>query len=175
MVPSIRASWELVEDQLKGQRAIIGYQREELVIEEIGERYKLNTPDGQTSEFVRVMTGSSISGAFKITNHNRGFNYTLNMAEAKPRPGTLVISYITWASGRISATPGQARWMGQDPVRFSLPPARQRLPRTPFSLSSQKKWRNWPFESSIFFVFQYQHVSLQFARGRAGGFRSFIW
>ena len=26
-----------------------------------------------------------------------------------------------------------------------------------------------------FFVFQYQHVSLQFARGRAGGFRSFIW
>ena len=41
VVPSIRASWELVGDQLKGQRAIVGYQREELAIPEIGEVYKL--------------------------------------------------------------------------------------------------------------------------------------
>ena len=33
---------------------IVGYQREELAIPEIGEVDKLNTPDGQTSQFVRV-------------------------------------------------------------------------------------------------------------------------
>ena len=38
MVPSIRASWELVGDQLKGQRAIVGYQREELAILETGSK-----------------------------------------------------------------------------------------------------------------------------------------
>ncbi|MBO9484807.1 hypothetical protein J7439_25810, partial [Salinisphaera sp. G21_0] len=41
-----------------------------------------------------AITGAAISGAIPVTNQNRGFNYTLNMAEAKPRPGTLVVSYI---------------------------------------------------------------------------------
>ena len=40
------------------------------------------------------ITGASISGSIEVTTQNRGFNYTLNMAEAKPRPGTLVVSYI---------------------------------------------------------------------------------
>ena len=40
------------------------------------------------------ITGAAISGTLEVTNQNRGFNYTFNFAEAKPRPGTLVISYI---------------------------------------------------------------------------------
>ena len=72
MVPSIRASWELVGDQLKGQRAIVGYQREELAIPEIGEVYKLNTPDGQTSQFVRV---TSVDHSVVTFTYNNGSEY----------------------------------------------------------------------------------------------------
>ena len=72
VVPSIRASWELVGDQLKGQRAIVGYQREELAIPEIGEVYKLNTPDGQTSQFVRV---TSVDHSVVTFTYNNGSEY----------------------------------------------------------------------------------------------------
>ncbi|WP_252177187.1 hypothetical protein [Endozoicomonas sp. 4G] len=41
------------------------------------------------------ITGAAISGTLGITTQNRGFNYTFNFAKAKPRPGTLVISYIS--------------------------------------------------------------------------------
>ena len=41
-----------------------------------------------------AITGAAIRGAIPIANQSRGFNYTLNMVEAKPRPGTLVVSYI---------------------------------------------------------------------------------
>ncbi|WP_419535681.1 hypothetical protein [Endozoicomonas sp.] len=54
VVPGIKASWELVGDQLEGQRAIVGYQREEWAVPEIGEVYKLTTPDGLTSQFIRI-------------------------------------------------------------------------------------------------------------------------
>ena len=40
------------------------------------------------------ITGASVSGTVEITSQNRGFNYTFNFADAKPRPGSLVISYI---------------------------------------------------------------------------------
>ena len=40
------------------------------------------------------ITGAAISGSIEISLQNRGFNYTLNMAKARPKPGTLVISYI---------------------------------------------------------------------------------
>ena len=72
VVPSIRASWELVGDQLKGQRAIVGYQREELAIPEIGEVYKLNTPDGQTSQYVRV---TSVDHSVVTFTYNNGSEY----------------------------------------------------------------------------------------------------
>ena len=54
VVPGIKASWELVGDQLEGQRAIVGYQREQWSVPEIGEVYKLTTPDGLTSQFIRI-------------------------------------------------------------------------------------------------------------------------
>ncbi|WP_257274660.1 hypothetical protein, partial [Endozoicomonas sp. SESOKO4] len=41
------------------------------------------------------ITGAAISGTLDITAQNRGFNYTFNFAEAKPKPGTLVVSYIS--------------------------------------------------------------------------------
>ena len=40
------------------------------------------------------ITGASISGSIEVSIQNRGFNYTLSLSEAKPRPGTLVVSYI---------------------------------------------------------------------------------
>ena len=54
VVPGIKASWELVGDQLEGHRAIVGYQGEEWAVPEIGEVYKLTTPDEQTSQFIRI-------------------------------------------------------------------------------------------------------------------------
>ncbi len=54
VVPGIEASWLPIGDQLQGQRTIVGYQREELAIPEIGEVYKLTTPDEQVSQFVRI-------------------------------------------------------------------------------------------------------------------------
>ena len=50
VVPSIRASWELVGDQLKGQRAIVGYQRKELAIPE-----KKRTPILSAGMFMGVL------------------------------------------------------------------------------------------------------------------------
>ena len=54
VVPGIKASWELMGDQLQGQRAIVGYQREGWAVPEIGEVYKITTPDGLTSQFIRI-------------------------------------------------------------------------------------------------------------------------
>ena len=72
MVPGIRPSWELVADQLKGQRAIVSYQREELAIPEICQVYKLNTPNGQTSQFVRV---ASVDHSVVTFTYNNGSEF----------------------------------------------------------------------------------------------------
>ena len=53
-----------------------------------------NSTASATYQPATGITGASISGSIEISIQNRGFNYTLNMAEAKPRPGTLVVSYI---------------------------------------------------------------------------------
>ena len=39
------------------------------------------------------LTGKAESGGIAVTVQNPGFSWTLNMAAAKPRPGTLLISY----------------------------------------------------------------------------------
>ena len=72
VVPSIRASWELVGDQLKGQRSIVGYQRGELAIPEISEVYKLNTPDGRTIQLVRI---TSVDHSVVTFAYNNGSEY----------------------------------------------------------------------------------------------------
>lgn len=40
------------------------------------------------------MTGQTVTGEIRITLGNRGYAYTLNLAEAKPRPGTLTVSFM---------------------------------------------------------------------------------
>ena len=68
-----------------------------------------------------AITGAAISGAIPITNQNRGFNYTLNMAEAKPRPGTLVVSYIAlgkWQDIRDTGA-GQMTGSGTGTIIFA--------------------------------------------------------
>ena len=53
-----------------------------------------------------AVVGAAISGSLEITNQNRGFNYTLNLAEAKPKPGTLSISYIALNKWQDLIDPG---------------------------------------------------------------------
>ena len=40
------------------------------------------------------ITGQAITGEVEITLGSRGFAYTMNLADAKPRPGTLSVSYM---------------------------------------------------------------------------------
>ncbi|WP_419832128.1 hypothetical protein [Endozoicomonas atrinae] len=69
VVPGIEASWLPIGDQLQGQRTIVGYQREELAIPEIGEVYKLTTPDEQVSQFVRI---TSLTHQVATFTYNQG-------------------------------------------------------------------------------------------------------
>ena len=59
-----------------------------------------------------AMTGAAVSGAIPISIQNRGFNYTLNMAEAKPRPGTLVVSYIALGKWQEIRDTGNGQMLG---------------------------------------------------------------
>ena len=66
------------------------------------------------------ITGSAISGAIEVTIQNRGFNYTLNFSQAKPRPGTLVVSYIAlgkWQDVRDTGN-GQLDGSGSGNILF---------------------------------------------------------
>ncbi len=68
-----------------------------------------------------AVVGAAISGSLEITNQNRGFNYTLNLAEAKPRPGTLVVSYIAlgkWQDIRDTGA-GQMTGSGTGTIIFA--------------------------------------------------------
>ncbi len=59
-----------------------------------------------------AITGMAISSAIEVTNQNRGFNYTLNLAEAKPRPGTLVVSFIALGKWYDLRDPGNGQLTG---------------------------------------------------------------
>ena len=58
------------------------------------------------------IVGTAISGTLEVTIQNRGFNYTFNFAEAKPRPGTLVISYISLGKWQDVYDPGNGLLQG---------------------------------------------------------------
>src|SRR5690606_38384397 len=47
-----------------------------------------------TNRHDAAVSGQSITGEIRIALGNRGYAYTLNLSEAKPRPGTLVISFM---------------------------------------------------------------------------------
>ena len=40
------------------------------------------------------LTGQTVTGEIRITLGTRGYAYTLNLSEAKPRPGTLTVSFM---------------------------------------------------------------------------------
>ena len=59
-----------------------------------------------------AITGMAISSTLEVTLQNRGFNYTLNLAEAKPRPGTLVVSFIALGKWYELRDPGNGQLTG---------------------------------------------------------------
>ena len=59
--------------------------------------YRASTYTGSASltyQPAAAVTGQSITGEIEITLASRGFAYTLNLADAKPRPGTLSVSFM---------------------------------------------------------------------------------
>lgn len=59
--------------------------------------YRASVYTGAASATYRpgvAATGQAITGMIEIDLASRGFAYTLNLADAKPRPGTLVISFM---------------------------------------------------------------------------------
>lgn len=59
--------------------------------------YRATTFTGSASATYRPatsITGQPITGEIEITLGSRGFAYTLNLAAAKPRPGTLSVSFM---------------------------------------------------------------------------------
>lgn len=59
--------------------------------------YRSSTYTGSASltyQPAAAVTGESVTGEIEVVLATRGFAYTLNLAEAKPRPGTLSISFM---------------------------------------------------------------------------------
>lgn len=68
-----------------------------------------------------AVSGETLSGLIRIGLANRGYTYTLNLAEAKPRPGTLVVSYMAlgkWYELRDSGA-GELEGEGSGTVQFA--------------------------------------------------------
>jgi hypothetical protein len=59
------------------------------------------------------VTGQAVTGELPIQLGNRGFAYTLNLADAKPRPGTLVISYMALGKWQEIRDPGNGELTGE--------------------------------------------------------------
>lgn len=58
-------------------------------------------------------TGETVSGEIPISLGNRGFVYTLSLAEALPRPGTLVVSYLALGKWQEIRDPGNGDMVGE--------------------------------------------------------------
>lgn len=59
------------------------------------------------------VTGQAVTGEIRVSLGNRGYAYTLNLAEAKPRPGTLVISYMALGKWQEISDPGNGDLIGE--------------------------------------------------------------
>lgn len=60
-----------------------------------------------------AVTGPAVTGEIVITLANRGYAYTLNLADAKPKPGTLTISYMALGKWYDLTDPGNGELTGQ--------------------------------------------------------------
>lgn len=58
-------------------------------------------------------TGQAVTGEIPITLGSRGYAYTLNMADAKPLPGTLVVSYMALGKWYELADKGNGELAGE--------------------------------------------------------------
>ena len=126
VVPGIKASLELIGDQLKGQRSIVGYQREQWAIPEIGEVYKITSPDGKDSQFIRI---TAIKHSVETFTYHNGTEYVdfkrrkvemeisapleKNFKGAKPVPGEPEEETSTIYSTQIADT---SRYYGIQPL-----------------------------------------------------------
>jgi hypothetical protein len=59
------------------------------------------------------VTGVTVTGEIEISLSNRGYAYTLALAEAKPRPGTLVISFLALGKWQELRDPGNGELTGE--------------------------------------------------------------
>ncbi|MBX9762885.1 MAG: hypothetical protein K2Y24_07635 [Pseudomonadaceae bacterium] len=59
-----------------------------------------------------AVTGQAVTNEIVISLGNRGFAYTLNLAEAKPRPGTLVVSFMALGKWQEIRDPGNGELEG---------------------------------------------------------------
>jgi hypothetical protein len=57
--------------------------------------------------------GQAETGVVAVTAGNRSFSWTLNLAESKPRPGTLVINYLAQGKWQIVEDNGTGQLAGQ--------------------------------------------------------------
>lgn len=60
-----------------------------------------------------AVTGQSITGEIEIALGNRGYAYTLNLADAKPRPGTLTVSFMALGRWYVLRDEGDGRLIGE--------------------------------------------------------------
>ena len=60
-----------------------------------------------------AVTGPAVTGEIVIDLASRGYAYTLNLADAKPKPGTLVISYMALGKWYDLTDPGNGELTGQ--------------------------------------------------------------
>ncbi|SEJ58066.1 hypothetical protein SAMN05216201_11177 [Pseudomonas linyingensis] len=60
-----------------------------------------------------AITGPAVTGEIVIGLANRGYAYTLNLADAKPKPGTLTISYMALGKWYDLVDPGNGELTGQ--------------------------------------------------------------
>ena len=74
-----RGNWWAISWQ--GQRAIVGYQREGWAVPEIGEVYKLTTPDEQTSQFIRITAVDHSVATFTYHNGSEYVDFNRRQVE----------------------------------------------------------------------------------------------
>lgn len=58
-------------------------------------------------------TDEAVTGELPITLANRGFVYTLSLADARPRPGTLTVSYMALGKWQEIRDPGNGELTGE--------------------------------------------------------------
>ncbi|MNZ83242.1 hypothetical protein D3C78_1019640 [compost metagenome] len=78
--------------------------------------YKSTTYTGAASVTytpAAAVTGPTVTGEIVIGLANRGYAYTLNLADAKPKPGTLTISYMALGKWYDLTDPGNGELAGQ--------------------------------------------------------------